>query len=704
ADADGDASFDDEIHLVYDRLNGTTLQGLRNVPGKEPLPAGGVNIAAGTPVVLGRYAAITSRGIVARNTGQETTVRLTLNQPLDTADIMRMISNTTPGEQSAVSVLGTHALQADSSLKVTSTADTYSFIETDNPTLQQESVAAQNWALSGMTGGNSFLKELWLRSNKRLSYETQVKVKFTETEDDNTPTFVNHPGNYMPGIAFRLRRVGPHPGQSTYYGMSFMRGITGRTQHSTDSGCGETTWRSEDDDISDNLFEGHESNSAFTYTSTCPDSDFAPSTWDDDRPLDGIPYLIFWQKDLSTNADGSPLSTGCGGSVPEGYSPFEWLAYMPLVTVEKRTIYQYDNTIRARVYGNIYYGGNETGFPGGEFNLAACQARGMNNDDVQSVRVASGYTLTLYEHDNFGGRSLSRTSDYGDLGLIWDGLWNWANKTSSLKVTGPPSLSAPWYDGPVAGQIPSYTRTAWKLTDPYGMFKTYTVDGVEILGLPGARTVMDPATAFTAGGPKPVANAAYIVFPGSSSSADKRDLNYRLYLKEWATVGLQIFEMEGDLDCNITTGTGGVERINAVSAFFGSNAIAGTESQAANSWKDGNRKAYPASTAANYLTYPVKWLNDGAYFTQAVWDGLGIQNTDEPRFPTAGGYTSKLVPNPYGGSGCGGNTNIKLVEKGKDLEGDNTHIYSATFLTVKEYPPHDEQPAYYNEYNFDTEY
>ncbi|MFZ5564556.1 MAG: PulJ/GspJ family protein, partial [Thermodesulfobacteriota bacterium] len=42
ADADGDASFDDEIHLVYDRLNGTTLQGLRNVPGKEPLPAGGV--------------------------------------------------------------------------------------------------------------------------------------------------------------------------------------------------------------------------------------------------------------------------------------------------------------------------------------------------------------------------------------------------------------------------------------------------------------------------------------------------------------------------------------------------------------------------------------------------------------------------------------------------------------------------------------
>lgn len=703
ADADKDGSHDDRIDLVYDRLNGTTLQGLRNVPGKEPLPDGGVDIAADTPVVLGRYASITSRGMVARNTSQETAVQLTLSQPLDTVDIMRMIANTTPGEQSVDSVLGTHTLE-DNALKVVTTDGTYSFIESNNPTLQQESVAAQDWEFSDMTGGSDFLKELWLRSDKRMSYETQVKVKFTETEDDLAPNFVNHPGCYMPGIAFRLRQVGPHPGQSTYYGMSFMRGIAGRTQHSTDSGCGQTTWKSEDDDISDNLFADHGSNSAFTYTSTCPDSDFTPTIWNDNKPLDGIPYLIFWQKDQSTNADGSPLSTGCGGSVSEGYSPFEWLSYMPLVAVEKCTLYQYDNTIRARVYSNRYYGGDEAGFPGGEFNLAACQDRGMNNDDVQSVRVTSGYTLTLYEHDNFGGKSLTRTSDFGDLGLILDGFWSWANETSSLKVTGPPSSSAPWYDGPIAGQIPSYTRTAWKLTDPYGLFKTYTINGVEVLGLPGALTIMDPATAFDAGGPKPVANAAYIVFPGSSSSADKRDLNYRLYLKEWATVGLQIFEIEGDLDCNPSTGTGGVERVNAVSAFFGSNTAAGNTAQAGNSRKDGNRNAYPASTAENYLAYPVKWLNNPGYFTQAVWDGLGIQNTNEPNFPTEGGYTSKLVPNPYGGSGCGGNTDIKLVEKGKDLEGDNTHVYSATFLTVKEYPPHDGEPAYYNEYNFDTEY
>jgi len=703
ADANNDGSYNERIDLVYDRLNGTTLQGLRNVPGKEPLPDGGVKIAADTPVVLGRYASITSRGMVARNTSQETAVQLTLNQPLDTVAIMRMIANATPGEKSATSRLGTHTLE-DNTLKVVTTDSTYSFIESDNPTLQQESVAAQDWNLSDMTGGSNFLKELWLRSDKRLSYETQVKVKFTETEDDLSPNFVNHPGCYMPGIAFRLRQVGPHPGQATYYGMSFMRGIAGRTQHSTDSGCGQTTWRSEDDDISDNLFADHGSNSAFTYTSTCPDSDFTPTTWNDDKPLDGIPYLIFWQKDQSTNADGSPLSTGCGGSVSEGYSPFEWLAYMPLVTAEKKTIYQYDATPRARVYSNIWYGGSETGFPVGEYRLADCQARGMSNDDVGSVRVTGGYAITLYEHDNFEGESLQLTTDdsslidnyCADCGSL-DADWN--DDVSSLKVSYDDSTSRPnsgWYDGPVAGPPATATYTAWKLTDPYGLFKTFTVDGVEVLGLPGARTIMDASTAFDAGGPRPVANAAYIVFPGSASSADKRDLNYRLYLKEWTTVGLQIFEMEGDLDCNTATGTGGVERVNAVSAFFGSNTAAGNTALAGDSRKDGNRNAYPASTADNYLAYPVKWLNDAGYFTRAVWDGLGIQNTNEPNFPTEGGYTSKLVPNPYGGTGCGGNTDIKLVEKGKDLEGDNTHIYSATFLTVN--------TTTGNEYNFDTEY
>lgn len=703
ADADSDGSYDDRIDLVYDRLNGTTLQGLRNVPGKEPLPDGGVNIAADTPVVLGRYASITSRGVVARNTSQETAVQLTLNQPLDTVEIMRMIANATPGEQSAESRLGTHTLE-DNALKVTSTDSTYSFIESDNPTLQQESVAAQDWEFSDMTGGSDFLKELWLRSDKRLSYETQVKVKFTEAEDDLAPDLVNHPGCYMPGIAFRLRQVGPHPGQATYYGMSFMRGITGITQHSTDSGCGQTTWKSEDDDISDNLFADHGSNSAFTYTTHCDDSSFNPTTWNDDRPLDGIPYLIFWQKDRSTNADGSPLNTGCGGEVEEGYSPFEWLSYMPLVTAEKRTIYYYPSGVR--VYGDTGYEGREAGFPVGNYTLSQCQERGMLNDDVESIRVLSDFSAVLYEHDNFGGSSYTRTSDDPNLNLEGLSYTNWNNETSSLKVSYGGSTSPPnsgWYDGPVTGHTAERTETAWKLTDPYGLFKTYTIDGVEVLGLPGALTIMDPATAFDAGGPKPVANAAYIVFPGSTSSADKRDLNYRLYLKEWTTVGLQIFEMEGDLDCNIETGTGGVERVNAVSAFFGSDTAAGTTAQAGNSRKDGHRTAYPASTADNYLAYPVKWLNDPGYFTQAVWDGLGIQNTNEPNFPTEGGYTSKLVPNPYGGSGCGGNTDIKLVEKGKDLEGDNTHIYSATFLTVKEYPPHDGEPAYYNEYNFDAD-
>ncbi len=697
ADADHDGSYDDKIFLVYDRLDGNRLTGLRNVPGKEPLPVNGVDIAANTPVVLGRYATIQSTGIVGKGTSQETSVKLTLNQPLDTAQIMKMIANKTPGEQSATSVIGTATIQPDNSLKIETTESTYAFIQANNNVFQQESVTAQDWACSDMPGQSDFLKNLWLRSNKRLSYETQVKVKFTETEDDTTPPFANHPGCYMPGIIFRVRNAGTDVGQATYYGISFMRGIQGTTTHTSGSGCGgQTTWRSEDDDIADNLFADHGSNSSFTYSSSCENSGFEPTNWDDDPPLDGIPYLIFWQKNVSTDAAGNPVSTGCGGA---SYSPFEWLAYMPLVSVEKAVIYYYENS-GVTVYGDTNYNDRQADFQPGDYTLSECQALGMKNDDVESVRVGPGYSVTLYVDDNFGGQSLTLNSSDPNLRNNYYGFFqNWADKTSSLRVTGPAPVASGWYDGPVAGRTPDATYTAWKLTDPYGLFKRYTVDGVEVLGMPGDITIMDPATAFDSDGPKPVANTAYIVFPGNVSDADqanKRDMNYRLYLKEWTTIGLQIFEMEGDLDCNPDTGTNGIERINAVSAFFGSNEAAGDQNRAENSIKDGNRFPYPVSTAENYLSYPVKWLDDNAYFTEAVWNGLGIVNTDEPSFPTDGGYTSKLVPNPYTTGGCGGFSDIKLVEKGHDTEGDNTIVYSATFLT--------RNLSTGDEYNFDTEY
>ncbi|KRG82987.1 beta glucanase [Stenotrophomonas daejeonensis] len=62
-------------------------------------------------------------------------------------------------------------------------------------------------------------------------------------------------------------------------------------------------------------------------------------------------------------------------------------------------------TARATLYEHCNYGGWAAGLDVGSYNLAALQARGVANDAVSSLRVASGYEAVLYEHDNFGGTS-----------------------------------------------------------------------------------------------------------------------------------------------------------------------------------------------------------------------------------------------------------------------------------------------------------
>ena len=57
------------------------------------------------------------------------------------------------------------------------------------------------------------------------------------------------------------------------------------------------------------------------------------------------------------------------------------------------------------------YEGYTVGLPVGQYTLSQLQARGILNDDVSSVRVQSGYSVTLYQHDNFTGNSLVRTSN-----------------------------------------------------------------------------------------------------------------------------------------------------------------------------------------------------------------------------------------------------------------------------------------------------
>ncbi|MCP3941887.1 MAG: hypothetical protein GY710_10440 [Desulfobacteraceae bacterium] len=243
------------------------------------------------------------------------------------------------------SKIGSHGVY-DGALKITSTKQTYSYTNYTSggdtaPVMHSESLAVVKWNKFE----DNLLKNIWEKSDKKLSYDLQAKIKFTEDEDDTDLQPVNHPGCYMPGLSFRVRspKKGSF-GQATYYGLSFLRGLKGieKFSESTGSGCGNnySYWYSESDDISDNFFNNHGSTDRAFDIEPCNKSDFTPSDWDDDPPLDGIPYIMLWQKDVSTNAAGEAVNTGgCGGG--SDYSPWEWLAYTPLVDAVQVKIYHY---------------------------------------------------------------------------------------------------------------------------------------------------------------------------------------------------------------------------------------------------------------------------------------------------------------------------------------------------------------------------
>ena len=83
----------------------------------------------------------------------------------------------------------------------------------------------------------------------------------------------------------------------------------------------------------------------------------------------------------------------------------------------------------ATTYKDCNYAGSAVGLPVGDYNLAALNSRGILNDDLSSLRVTSGYKVTLYENDNFAGASLVVTADNSC--LVGAG---WNDRTTSIRV------------------------------------------------------------------------------------------------------------------------------------------------------------------------------------------------------------------------------------------------------------------------------
>jgi hypothetical protein len=83
----------------------------------------------------------------------------------------------------------------------------------------------------------------------------------------------------------------------------------------------------------------------------------------------------------------------------------------------------------ATFYKDCNYGGAAVALQPGSYTMSQLQAKGILNDDISSLKVQSGYKVTLYWDDNFTGTTLVKTAD--DDCLVDDG---WNDKVTSLVV------------------------------------------------------------------------------------------------------------------------------------------------------------------------------------------------------------------------------------------------------------------------------
>ena len=83
----------------------------------------------------------------------------------------------------------------------------------------------------------------------------------------------------------------------------------------------------------------------------------------------------------------------------------------------------------ATVYKDCNYGGYAVSLNPGSYTLSQLNALGILNDDISSIKINSGYKITLYRDDNFSGRTVVKTAD--DACLVDD---NFNDSASSLKI------------------------------------------------------------------------------------------------------------------------------------------------------------------------------------------------------------------------------------------------------------------------------
>jgi hypothetical protein len=87
------------------------------------------------------------------------------------------------------------------------------------------------------------------------------------------------------------------------------------------------------------------------------------------------------------------------------------------------------NTAAARFFKDCNYAGYAVSLATGSYTLTKLRSYGILNDDISSLTVENGYSVTLYWDDNYAGSTLGKT--VSDACLVDEG---WNDKVSSVVI------------------------------------------------------------------------------------------------------------------------------------------------------------------------------------------------------------------------------------------------------------------------------
>lgn len=99
-------------------------------------------------------------------------------------------------------------------------------------------------------------------------------------------------------------------------------------------------------------------------------------------------------------------------------------------------------------YQNGFYNGYSVSLDVGKYTLSDIISRGINNNDISSLKVPRGYKVIIFDGNDLDGESISFTENVPSLAYVeFQNLTNWNDKISSIEVckieTG---LLARYYD------------------------------------------------------------------------------------------------------------------------------------------------------------------------------------------------------------------------------------------------------------------